>query len=142
MKQKSPLLFVVILWLATALSSHAAGLSFGAWKWSMQFGAKTATIKLDSITNSRSSGYTGTLRVELWVTNSPVPDGQFTGWKVAEFKTKPLNAGMKRSGFDMTVPLLKQPPKGAKYVTLLITEYQNGKFVTQVKSRSLPHTFK
>ena len=144
MNSKSPLLLVAILWLATTLSSQAAGISFGAWKWSADFGAKTLNIKVDSISNNRTSGFTGTLRIEIWATNSPITDGPFKGFKMGEYKTPKLNAGMKRTGINMTVPLLKRPPAGAKYVTLLITEFkgEGTGYVTQAKSRSLPHTFK
>jgi hypothetical protein len=142
MNFKSPLLLVAILWLATTLTSHAAGISFGAWRWSTDYDANTLNIKVDSISNNRSSGYTGTLRLEIWVTNSPIGDAAFKGWKIGEYKTPKLNAGAKRSGINMTVPLLKRPPAGAKYVTMMITEFQGEKYVTQVKSKSIPHTFK
>jgi hypothetical protein len=141
MNFKSPVLLVAILWLATTLSSQAAGISFGAWRWSTNWEAKTLTIKLDSVTNTRSSGYTGTLRLEIWVTNSPIGDGPFTGWKMGEYKTPKLDAGMKRTGINMTVPLLKRPPTGAKYVTMLVTEFQGEKYVTQARSKSIPYTF-
>ena len=141
MNFKSPLLLIAILWLAASLSSQAAGISFGAWRWSTDYDANTLNIKVDTITNNRSSGYTGTLRLEIWVTNSPIGDGPFKGWKMGEYKTPKLNAGMKRTGINMTVPLLKRPPAGAKYVTLLITEFKGEKYVTQAKSRSIPHTF-
>jgi hypothetical protein len=141
MNFKSPLLLIAILWLAASLSSQAAGISFGAWRWSTDYDANTLNIKVDTITNNRSSGYTGTLRLEIWVTNSPIGDGPFKGWKMGEYKTPKLNAGMKRTGINMTVPLLKRPPAGAKYVTLLITEFKGESYVTQAKSRSIPHTF-
>jgi hypothetical protein len=143
MNFKSPLLLVAILWLATTFTSHAAGISFGAWRWSTDYDANTLNIKVDSISNNRSSGYTGTLRIEIWVTNSPIGDAAFKGWKIGEYKTPKLNAGAKRSGINMTVPLLKRPPAGAKYVTMMITEFKEGAgYVRQAKSSSTPHTFK
>jgi hypothetical protein len=141
MNFKSPLLLVAILWLATTLTSQAAGISFGAWRWSTDYDANTLNIKLDSITNNRSSGYTGTLRLEIWVTNTPIGDAPFKGWKLGEYKTPKLNAGRQRTGINMTVPLLKRPPTGAKYVTMLVTEFQGEKYVTQARSKSIPYTF-
>jgi hypothetical protein len=61
---------------------------------------------------------------------------------MGEYKTPKLDAGMKRTGINMTVPLLKRPPAGAKYVTMLITEFQGEKYVTQARSKSIPYTFK
>lgn len=85
-------------------------------------------IQIDHIVNSRSSGTSGTLRVELWATTTvPIFGNTIQHHTLAGFTLNPLPAGYEYNNVDETVAYTA-PPAGCYYLTLALEEYQNGTY--------------
>jgi hypothetical protein len=85
-------------------------------------------ITVGSITNTRSSGTSGTLRVALWATSTvPVFGNPISAYTLGSFTLNPLAAGSQYSNVDQTVTLTNPPP-GCYYLTLALQEFQSSGF--------------
>jgi hypothetical protein len=85
-------------------------------------------ITAGSISNTRSSGTSGTLRVSLWATSTvPVFGSTVTAYTLGSFTLNPLAAGTQYTNVDQTVTLTNPPP-GCYYLTLALEELQASGF--------------
>ena len=103
---------------------------------SASFAGGSLRITADSITNTRSSGTSGMLRVALWATSTvPVFGNTITSYTLGSFTLNPLASGFQYTNVDQTVTLT-DPPAGCYYLTLALQELQSGSY-TYVDLRTL-----
>ena len=100
----------------------------GNYSYSISPSNNTVLLTVNEILNV-STGGTGTVRLELWLTTSPWnPSGSNTGYEIAKdqlaFSTNgTLAAGQYFLNISDTVAYAVHPPAGTYYVTLAIAEY-------------------
>lgn len=100
-------------------------------KYSYLISPSSDTVQLDvaEIENTSSSGTTGTLRLELWLTLAPWnTSGSNTGWEIATDQITGSSNGTLGpeqyfSNISKTVPYINHPSAGTYYVTLAVAEY-------------------
>jgi hypothetical protein len=91
-------------------------------------GSGTWRIRADSITNTRSGGTSGTLRVVLWATSTvPVFGNTINAYTLGSFALNPLAGGFHYSNVDQTVTAIA-PPSGCYYLTVALEEFQSGSY--------------
>lgn len=82
------------------------------------------TLIANEVANLDTTGYSGTLRLELWALPSPYSGVAQNGYKLAEYKLGQLVAGYQFSNINSgPLPLLATPPDGTWYLVLIVTEY-------------------
>lgn len=88
----------------------------------------TVVLTADEIANFDTSGFSGTLRLELWALPSPYTGTALSGYKLAESTLGQLSAGFNYSNVNSgAIPYLS-PPDGTWYYTLLVTEFYGSAF--------------
>jgi hypothetical protein len=92
----------------------------GAASWPIDTNTATVTLKATKITYSRP-GKSGTIRMRLWASKGPYKYGQ-PGWTIGEVKLGQLTENQSYSNVSMKSPIMKRPPAGQYYVTLLLLE--------------------
>lgn len=97
----------------------------GAYSYQTLNGNTQVEINVASIYNRRSSGISGTLRLELWALPSPYSGGSFSGYKMAQSQLGQLQAGFVYSNIVRTVPFARPTVPGTYYVVLMVTEYSS-----------------
>jgi hypothetical protein len=102
-------------------SGPKQGLSlYGKLKY--QISKKGARLRIQNIYNGDLSGVSGSLRVELWATDTYYSGGDLSGYVVASKDLDPLNAGYGYVKFDTTVPY-NLPPPGYYFMVMALEEY-------------------
>ncbi len=86
------------------------------------------TLKVSKVTNASAEGKSGTLRLQLWATQTSYSGGSIKGYVLGNVSLKQLTAGYYFSNINKTVSFIK-PPNGTYYTTLTLEEYQSGKYV-------------
>lgn len=113
----------------------------GAWTW--QISGNSLRVTTERIVNGRSSGTSGTLRLELWALANAYSGGSFTGYKIGQQQYNPLQAGFQYSNIDFTTTA-SLPPNGTWAVVLMLTEFSssvtsnNGFGVVDYRNSSSP----
>jgi hypothetical protein len=98
----------------------------GNESWSID--SNVLTIKVDKIVND-GGGMTGTLRLQLWATNTVYGGGTIRGYVLGGFQfTNQLGAHQYFSGIDHKVQF-NRPPDGTYYTTLTLEEYTSSGWV-------------
>jgi len=88
-------------------------------------------ITINHITNTRSSGTSGALRVQVWATTTvPVFGNSITAYTLGSFTLNPLAAGFQYNSVDQTVAYTP-PPSGCYYLTVALEENQSGTYFYQ-----------
>jgi hypothetical protein len=95
----------------------------GSWKTS----GSEITISVGKITNNRSGGKSGTLRLQVWATTSPYTGGRISGYVLGTYSVGTLSGGFNFSSVKGTVPY-DAPPAGTYYTTITLEEYNSGAF--------------
>ncbi|MFI5118807.1 MAG: hypothetical protein ACHQM4_00250 [Thermoanaerobaculia bacterium] len=91
---------------------------------SYSLSAATGYFTADRVSNNRSGGTSGTLRLELWAsTNSPASGGSVIGYQLAIDTLGTLQAGYYYSNINSGTFSYTQPPTGCYYISLLLTEF-------------------
>lgn len=98
----------------------------GNANWQVLVGDYVA-LNVDQIKNSCNYGTSASLRLDLWATKSPISSGNFTGYRFASIDLDPLSAGYTYYNLNRYASYV-QPPNGAYYVTMILWEYNNGKY--------------
>ncbi len=91
---------------------------------SFQFRDGSAVIGAERIANTRNSG-TRPLRLNFWATETPYTGGTIRGYRLAAFPIGEIDPGRAVFGFENRADY-SQPPEGAYYLTLTLTEVVNG----------------
>ncbi len=77
----------------------------------------------DRVSNNRSGGTSGTLRLELWATTNAPGSGSVNGYRLATDTLGTLQAGYYFSNINSGTFSYTQPPSGCYYISLLLTEF-------------------
>jgi hypothetical protein len=86
-------------------------------------GATTGYFTADRVANHRSSGISGTLRLELWATTNSPATGSVSGYRLITDTLGQLLAGNYFYNINSGTTAYTQPPTGCYYLSLLLTEY-------------------
>lgn len=83
-------------------------------------------LTVDSISNSRSSGTSGSLFLELWASvDQPVFGNPVTYYQLASYNLGTLAVGHSFTSVDV-VALFSPPPAGTYWMSVAVTEYNGG----------------
>jgi hypothetical protein len=96
---------------------------------SWQVVGSTVNMYVERVSNICDLGVSGSLRLDLWATASPYVGGTITGYRFGSVSLNPLTGGYDYNNINQTVGY-SQPPGGSYYVTLTLSEYHNGSYVT------------
>ncbi len=83
----------------------------------------TAVLTANEVANFTSSGFSGTLRLELWAFPAPYTGAAQIGYKLAEYTLGQLIAGFHYSNISSGSIAFAPPPDGTWIFTLFVTEY-------------------
>jgi hypothetical protein len=96
---------------------------------SWQVIGSTVNLNVAQVDNICNLGVSGSLRLDLWATASPYAGGSIVGYTFGSVPLNPLTGGYVYNNINQTV-VYSKPPNGSYYVTLTLSEYQNGSYVT------------
>jgi hypothetical protein len=86
-------------------------------------GPTTGYFTADQVANNRSSGTSGTLRLELWATTGSPASGSVSGYQLAIDRLGTLPAGYSFYNINSGTFTYTQPPAGCYYISLFLTEF-------------------
>jgi hypothetical protein len=86
----------------------------------------TAVLTADEVDNVDSSGFSGTLHLELWAFPSPFNGNFQVGYKLAQYSLGQLTAGFHYSNISTGTIAFAPPPDGTWIFTMVLTEYVAG----------------
>ena len=87
------------------------------------FVGNTAVLTADEVANFSPSGYSGSLRLELWAFSSPYNGAAQVGYKLAEVGLGQLVAGFYLSTISSGLIPFAPPPNGTWVFTLIVSEF-------------------
>lgn len=90
---------------------------------SYNLGGTTGYFTADRVANHRTSGISGTLRLELWATTTPPANGPANGYRLITYTLGQLQAGFEFDNINSGTTAYTQPPTGCYYLTLFLTEF-------------------
>ena len=86
----------------------------------------------DRVRNSRTTGVSGTLRLELWATATPPVFGQtISAYTLGTYSLGVLNAGTSFTNIDSGNVAFTAPPPGTYYITMALMEFDGAQYVYQ-----------
>jgi hypothetical protein len=85
-------------------------------------GGDYVTLSVDQVANYESGGYSGTLRLKLWATESEYSGGMISGHILGEYTLGVLEGGKYFPDVIQTVNY-NAPPEGDYYITMTLTEW-------------------
>jgi hypothetical protein len=88
-----------------------------------------ADITITRVGNLRVGGMSGTLQLELWMTDGPYVGGTIGGYRVAGFQLAPLLGGYEYTNVDSGSIDFFPPPDGTYHVVLTLEEFDGSNFV-------------
>lgn len=103
----------------------------GQYSYAVDFNSETASLNINEIDNP-TPYMTGSLRIELWLSDSPYNGGQLVGTRIlsmpfSQFSGAPpygqLDAYSSVTGLSVTGPMAALPAPGTYYVTVVVSEY-------------------
>ena len=113
----------------------------GPWQWKTSAEGGTVDIAVGKISHTRT-GHTGELNVAVWATLRPYNGGNIQGYKLGEVKKDPLQPGFAYTDLKNTAKY-KAPPPGSYYVSIVLSEFNNGAYMIQAHLGSAsPSVFK
>lgn len=100
------------------------------------------TLSAARIENTRTGGNSGSLKLKLWATAAPYSGGAISGFTIGEYVfPNVLNGKTYYNDVRQTVRFYK-PPAGSYYLTLTLTEYNNGNdYITDYRTFDTKATF-
>jgi len=130
------LLIVCVGCLSTPLLQ--AGAKFqGGTGYQVTPDGSSVTIKADEIKNMSSSDATGTLLLKLWAFDAPYQGKNENGTLLGTYKLEGLKPGNHYTSINQTVPLTRPNVKKNYVISLTLSEFQKGGYVT-VDWRNMP----
>lgn len=126
----------LLLTVLTLLSTLCAGMASAqtatiSGNASMSVSGTQVALSIDKISNTSSSGTTGSLRIELWATRSAYSGGSISGYKTASIRTSDITGGSDTLGPNQYFSSLKlnlpytAPPSDYTYFTIIVSEYDS-----------------
>lgn len=91
--------------------------------WSYTYSGNTVVLTVAKISNYRSGGTSGSLRLELWAFASPYDGTAMPGYQLATYQLNPLSGGYAHNNVSSGSRSATRPPVGNWYMALLLTEY-------------------
>lgn len=85
------------------------------------------TFGAAAVTNNRSGGTSGTLRLKMWATSTPYQGGTISGYLLASQTLGQLSGGYQYTSLSYTKSL-EVPPAGTYHITMTVTEYDGQDF--------------
>tara|TARA_Y100001968_G_scaffold333485_1_gene396594 strand:- start:2044 stop:3750 length:1707 start_codon:yes stop_codon:yes gene_type:complete len=98
------------------------------------------SLSVSAVTNNRSGGTSGTLRLKLWATSTRYAGGQITGYELGQLTLGTLEGGFGFNSLENTTAF-KSPPDGTYYITLTLTEYKNSDYIVDYINFDETRTF-
>jgi hypothetical protein len=100
----------------------------GTTSYDIEWSQFTATMHVDRIQNTSSTYTTGTLRLDLWLTETPYGGGSISGYRVASqviagSSNGQLGPNQYFQDVTLTGPIQSVPPDGTYFITLTVDEY-------------------
>jgi hypothetical protein len=100
--------------------------------FSFTINASGARMMISHIVNSRASGTSGALRLQLWATTTvPTYGGTISEYTLGSYDLAPLSAGTEYNNVDTGYVTYTAPPAGCYYITLALLELQSGTYYYQ-----------
>ncbi len=124
---KTNFLFVLALFVGLAASSQMSRTYIGfvgnfTYNFDNEF--RKGTIILPKITSKRSSGTSGTLLLEVWLTETRYNGAlKFNGYRLFSKKLGTLQGGWAYNNLKYDFDWERKPPIGTYYVTFMLSEY-------------------
>lgn len=126
---RSVLLGSIVILLGMA-GGRAADLQLtGNFGYSTQNNQATVIITADRVENRTTGGTSGTIQLELWATSARYAGGSIQGYVLATHRLGQLGGGRAYTGISSGTVPFAAPPAGTWHVSLLVTEYDGGRFV-------------
>lgn len=98
------------------------------------------TLRATSVENNRSGGRSGTLKLKLWATDNRYTGGTISGYIMGTARLGELDGGFAFNNLAEEVAFT-EPPDGTYYVTMTLTEYDNGDKVVDYLTFNDTETF-
>jgi len=106
--------------------TYASNVKFEGYTSYNRYGSQI-TLSADRVKSYKGGGKTGTLKMMLWASNRKYRGGNIRGYVVGESKLGQLIGNNYYSNLSRTVRF-NPPPRGRYYMTLTLSEYQNGRY--------------
>lgn len=85
------------------------------------------TIEAAAVENTRPAGFSGTLRLQVWATDTAYMGGVIDGEVIGTAALGQLDAGDSFDNVSETVPFMA-PPDGTYFITVTLEEFRDGEF--------------
>lgn len=113
---------IILTFLPLALEATNLDMT-GTYRFQTNSGRTTVVLEVDEIHNL-DSYRSGTIRLELWATSSPIQEGQgWTGYKLAQYQLNPLKGNNYYYNIASGTLNFSHAPAGTWYFNLVLTEY-------------------
>jgi hypothetical protein len=102
----------------------------GTYSYNVNFDTAQLQMSVERLQNPSTTRTTGTLRLELWATQTPYSGGQISGYRIGTYQIRgnsngTLGPNQYFTNVNVTVPVDSRPPAGSYYATLVISEYSD-----------------
>ncbi len=111
--------------LFAAAPAHASDVRF-VGNAGYAYVGNSAVLTADQVANFDSSGFSGTLRIELWAVTSPYSGVNTFGYNLASYTLGQLTAGFAFNNINSGTILFLPPPDGTWWLVMVLTEYDAG----------------
>ena len=113
--------------IRVAGGSYQGDMAISGWTEWQVYNNGTVQLYAEKLKNICALGTSGTLRLDLWATSTKYSGGSIYGYMFASKTLDPLPAQYSFNNVNLTLPYAK-PPDGFYYITLTLSEYNNGQF--------------
>lgn len=96
------------------------------WRWQTNYVSNTMVIEAAKISHRRP-GHTGTLKVSVWVTDTPYRGGNLEGHQIGFVTKEALESGYSYSNLKTTAKF-SPPPDGTYFMSLVLSEFDDGAY--------------
>lgn len=122
-----PVTYTMERWKKAPVATGTLDLA-GPARWKTK--GKRVRIEVAKVTNLRSSGKSGSLRLRLWAVKKRYKGGSIQGYVMGTRKLNPLKGGYQYTDINGAVPLTR-PPRGRYFTALTLEEYTSSGWVVR-----------
>lgn len=98
----------------------------GPWRWQTSYEGGTVDLSVAKISHRRT-GHTGSLKLSVWMTDSPYNGGKLVGYEIGQVRKDPLQPGYTYTDVKNTAKFVP-PPAGNYYPVLVLSESDGDNF--------------